>query len=51
VARLEAYHSQTAPLLPYYAKQGRLRKVDGMADIDEVTRQIAETLQNIIPAP
>ena len=31
-ARLEAYHDQTAPLLPYYAAQGMLRAVDGMAD-------------------
>jgi adenylate kinase len=39
-ARLEAYHRQTAPLLPYYAGQGVLRVVDGMAEMDEVTRQI-----------
>lgn len=39
-ARLAAYHAQTAPLLPYYAGKGRLKAVDGMADIDEVTRQI-----------
>ncbi len=39
-ARLDAYHSQTAPILPHYAAQGNLRQVDGMADIDEVTRQI-----------
>ena len=39
-ARLAAYHAQTAPLLPYYAARGTLRQVDGMADIDEVTRQI-----------
>ncbi|MBN8907308.1 MAG: nucleoside monophosphate kinase, partial [Rhodospirillales bacterium] len=39
-ARLEAYHRQTAPLLPYYRAQGALQTVDGMADIDEVTRQI-----------
>ena len=32
-ARLEAYHRQTAPLLPYYAAQGKLSGVDGM-DID-----------------
>jgi len=43
-ARLEAYHRQTAPLLPYYAQQGRLRSVDGMADIDEVTRQLVTAL-------
>jgi adenylate kinase len=40
VARLAAYHQQTAPLLPYYGTRGVLRSVDGMADIDEVGRQI-----------
>jgi adenylate kinase len=39
-ARLGAYHAQTAPILPYYRKKGVLQAVDGMADIDEVTRQI-----------
>jgi len=42
-ARLDAYHRQTAPILPHYAAQGRLRQVDGMAPIDDVTREI-ETL-------
>jgi adenylate kinase len=39
-ARLEAYHRQTAPILPYYKAQGVLKQVDGMADIDQVTREI-----------
>jgi adenylate kinase len=43
-ARLEAYHRQTAPLLPYYAAQGRLVSVDGMAEMDEVSRQIEAAL-------
>ncbi|GGJ32211.1 adenylate kinase [Neoroseomonas lacus] len=43
-ARLEAYHRQTAPLLPYYAAQGKLRGVDGMASMDEVARQIGVIL-------
>ncbi len=43
-ARLEAYHRQTAPLLPYYAGKGVLRVVDGMAEMDEVGRQIAAIL-------
>jgi adenylate kinase len=42
-ARLAAYREQTAPILPYYEQKDILRKVDGMADIDEVTRQL-ETL-------
>jgi adenylate kinase len=44
IARLEAYHRQTAPLLPYYATKGILRTVDGMADIDTVTREIEAVL-------
>jgi adenylate kinase len=40
VARLEAYHRQTAPIIPHYAAAGILRSVDGMADIDEVARQL-----------
>jgi adenylate kinase len=43
-ARLEAYHRQTAPLLPYYAGQGKLKAVDGMASMAEVARQIGEIL-------
>jgi adenylate kinase len=39
-ARLAAYHAQTAPILPYYKTKGILVAVDGMAEIDEVTRQI-----------
>ena len=42
--RLDVYHGQTAPLIEYYAAKGKLRSVDGMADIDKVTRQIMEVL-------
>jgi adenylate kinase len=43
-ARLKAYHDQTAPILPYYRARGVLRQVDGMADIDHVTREIEALL-------
>lgn len=42
--RLAQYHQQTAPILPYYQDHGVLKTVDGMADIDEVTRQIEAVL-------
>lgn len=42
--RLAQYHEQTAPILPYYASRGVLKTVDGMAEIDEVTNQIASAL-------
>jgi adenylate kinase len=44
VARLAAYHQQTAPIIPHYRAAGLLRSVDGMADIDEVSREIEQAL-------
>lgn len=38
--RLAQYHEQTAPVSDYYKSVGELRTVDGMAPIDEVTRQL-----------
>jgi adenylate kinase len=42
--RLDAYRAQTAPILPYYRSKGILKTVDGMAEIDDVTRQIERVL-------
>ena len=42
--RMVAYRAQTEPLLPYYSARGVLRKVDGMAQMDEVYRQISGVL-------
>jgi adenylate kinase len=51
-ARLEAYNAQTAPILPYYKAKGRLFSVDGMAEMDEVERQIEAVLRQIgVSAP
>ena len=51
-ARLEAYNAQTAPILPYYKSKGRLFSVDGMAEMDEVERQIEAVLRQVgVPAP
>ena len=42
--RMAAYRAQTEPLLPYYRGKGVLKKVDGMAAMDEVYRQIRAVL-------
>ena len=42
--RLDAYRKQTQPILPYYRGKGVLKQVDGMAEIDEVARQICRAL-------
>ncbi len=39
-SRLEIYHQQTAPVLPFYKNKGILATVDGMADINDVSEQI-----------
>lgn len=45
-SRLTAYHADTAPLIGYYSDTGKLKTVDGMADIDEVSRAIRAVLAN-----
>jgi adenylate kinase len=44
--RLEIYHQQTAPVLPYYKGKGILRQIDGMAPIENVTKEIQDALKN-----
>jgi adenylate kinase len=48
--RLDAYHAQTAPILPYYRAQGALTSIDGMAPIDDVTVALARILDRAAPA-
>ncbi|MDE2183770.1 MAG: adenylate kinase [Alphaproteobacteria bacterium] len=42
--RLAVYYRNTAPLIEYYKKQGKLVTVDGMAPIDGVSRDIEAVL-------
>lgn len=45
--RLEVYHAQTAPLIDYYGQKGVLRSVDGMAEIESVSAEIAKALGSV----
>lgn len=42
--RMAVYHRQTKPLLDYYRGQGKLRLVDGLGSVDEVTERIRQVL-------
>lgn len=44
--RLTEYREKTAPLSNYYASTGKLQTVDGMANVDIVTAQIAGILED-----
>jgi adenylate kinase len=45
--RLSAYRAQTAPLVAYYGKKGKLASVDGMAAIPQVTAAIGRLLSRV----
>ncbi|TVQ55472.1 MAG: adenylate kinase [Rhodobacteraceae bacterium] len=46
-ARLREYHAETAPLIAYYSAAGKLKAVDGMAEIGAVTAAIAAALDAV----
>lgn len=44
--RIEKYHSETAPIIPFYLEQGLLKRVDGVGDPDAVTERITAVLSS-----
>ncbi len=42
--RLEVYYKETSPLIGYYYAKGKLKTVDGMAEMDAVTAEIETVL-------
>lgn len=43
--RISVYLNQTAPLIEYYGKQGKLKKVNGNLEIEEVFAEIEKVLK------
>ena len=46
VARLAAYHEQTAPIIPHYEAGGRFARIDGSGGIDAITAAIVAALED-----
>ncbi len=42
--RLETYDELTKPLLAYYEKSGRLNKVDGTGEVEDIYRQLEQLI-------
>jgi len=45
--RMAEYRAKTEPILPYYEQRGLVRRVDGMASVDEVAAQIDAILDGM----
>ena len=44
--RLEVYFAQTAPLIDYYRRAGKLLEVDGEGSVDEVGKRVVSALHD-----
>jgi adenylate kinase len=45
--RMAEYRAKTAPILPFYEARGLVRRVDGMAGIEQVAAQISAILDGV----
>lgn len=43
-ARLQKYHGETVPIIPFYEGKGLLRRVDGVGELDQVTSRLLTAL-------
>jgi adenylate kinase len=49
--RQDVFHEQTEPLLQVYAERGLLVEVDGMGEVEEVTRRVFAELERLQAEP
>jgi len=45
--RMKVFEEETAPVIPHYQAQGRFAQIDGLQDVDSVTRQIRANLHEL----
>ena len=46
--RMQEYRAKTAPILPFYEAKGLIRRVDGMASVENVGAEIAAILDGCV---
>ena len=46
--RLEVYRQETAPLIEYYGKKGKMKEVSGEGDITEVFDRLRSALAELL---
>jgi adenylate kinase len=44
--RVAKYHSETAPIVPFYVEKGILKRIDGVGDPDTITTRIKDALKS-----
>jgi adenylate kinase len=44
--RIAKYHSETAPIIPFYLEKGILKRVDGVGEPDNITQRIQAVLED-----
>ncbi|MFM7035556.1 MAG: adenylate kinase [Planctomycetia bacterium] len=49
--RITSFENQTAPLLDYYARQGKLASIDGLGTADEIFSRVKEAVDRFGQAP
>ncbi|MGP8216683.1 MAG: adenylate kinase [Bacteroidia bacterium] len=45
--RMSVYNNETSPLKDYYKKQGKLRQVNGMGEIDDIFKALCEEIDKV----
>uniref|UniRef100_A0A3Q2XTP1 Nucleoside-diphosphate kinase n=1 Tax=Hippocampus comes TaxID=109280 RepID=A0A3Q2XTP1_HIPCM len=45
--RFEEYNQKTAPLRAFYATQGKFHSVNGIGDIDEITKRMSKVIDSL----
>lgn len=43
--RIDVYEKMTADLLPFYEKAGLLKRIDGVGDVEDVTRRVLAAIE------